>query len=415
MARITSLEVENMYRIKAVQLKFSEENGVFIIGGRNEQGKSSTIDSLWSVLKGKGALKKEPVHKGADEGHSTVTLDNGLIVTRRVRPGGWTDIKVESEEGAEFKSPQAMLNKLFGEYLDPVELSRMKDKELQKMLEQLAGLDYTALDERRAAKYNERALVNKEQKRIQAQAEGMEKFEDVPSEIPSTTDLVDQIEKARKHNTMISDNSVNLENLAQEIKDIERDIEDLRSTLTAKQSELRSVQEKTKELGQPVDTEPLREQLKNIEDLHEKARANAARSEKFVEAREKKNESEELTTWIQQIDAQKAQMLADANLPVDGLTFSDEGVLYGGVPIEQESTSGRLKIFTPMLISMLPADGVRLLFIRDGNCLDDENLKLVTELAERENVQVIMERVTTDPSKASVIIEDGMVAEEGSA
>ena len=47
-------------------------------------------------------------------------------------------------------------------------------------------------------------------------------------------------------------------------------------------------------------------------------------------------------------DVEKAQA---ALLPL-GLTFSDDGVLFNGVPIEQESTSGRLKIFTPMLISI---------------------------------------------------------------
>ena len=43
--KITSLEVENVKRVKAVQLAPSE-NGLTIIGGNNGQGKTSVLDSI---------------------------------------------------------------------------------------------------------------------------------------------------------------------------------------------------------------------------------------------------------------------------------------------------------------------------------------------------------------------------------
>ncbi|MBU0599003.1 AAA family ATPase, partial [Patescibacteria group bacterium] len=387
MARITSLEVENMYRIKAVTLKFSKENGVFIIGGRNEQGKSSTIDSLWSVLKGKGALKKEPVHSGAEEGHTTLTLDTGLIVTRRVRPGGWTDIVVENEEGATFKSPQTLLSKLFGEYLDPVELSRMNDKELQGMLEQLAGLDYSALDKKRSELYVDRTAVNKEQKRLQATAEGMPKHEDAPEVETSVSELLEKmkVEQGKTADYELVTNE--LEAIKGKVEDEEVRASELRAELELIGVSLKNLAQKAvafgeKLVGMPVgNEEEIQVKIDTAEEVNKKVRANADRSAKLLEARESKKESEQLTARIDDIDRQKAAMLADAKLPVDGLSFSDEGVLFNGIPIEQESTSGRLKIFTPMLISMLPVDGVRLLFIRDGNVLDDDNLKLIADMA----------------------------------
>ena len=47
--KITSLEVENVKRVKAVQLAPSE-NGLTIIGGNNGQGKTSVLDSIaWAL------------------------------------------------------------------------------------------------------------------------------------------------------------------------------------------------------------------------------------------------------------------------------------------------------------------------------------------------------------------------------
>jgi DNA repair exonuclease SbcCD ATPase subunit len=47
--KITSFEAENVKRVKAVELK-PTENGLTIIGGRNGQGKTSVLDAIaWAL------------------------------------------------------------------------------------------------------------------------------------------------------------------------------------------------------------------------------------------------------------------------------------------------------------------------------------------------------------------------------
>ena len=47
--KINSLELENVKRIKAVRLK-PTENGLTIIGGDNDQGKTSVLDAIaWAL------------------------------------------------------------------------------------------------------------------------------------------------------------------------------------------------------------------------------------------------------------------------------------------------------------------------------------------------------------------------------
>ena len=49
MVKINSLEIENVKRIKAVKIK-PEKSGLTVIGGKNNQGKTSVLDSIaWAL------------------------------------------------------------------------------------------------------------------------------------------------------------------------------------------------------------------------------------------------------------------------------------------------------------------------------------------------------------------------------
>ena len=46
--KINKLEIENVKRVKAVKIE-PNQNGLTIIGGKNNQGKTSVLDSIASV------------------------------------------------------------------------------------------------------------------------------------------------------------------------------------------------------------------------------------------------------------------------------------------------------------------------------------------------------------------------------
>jgi hypothetical protein len=54
---------------------------------------------------------------------------------------------------------------------------------------------------------------------------------------------------------------------------------------------------------------------------------------------------------------------------------------------------------------------LKILLIRDGSLLDENNLKTVAEMAQEHDGQVWIERVSKG-AECSVIIENGLVAEE---
>lgn len=103
--KINSLELENVKRIKAVKIE-PTANGLTVIGGRNNQGKTSVLDSIaWAL----GGEKFRPSSAQRDGSvippHLKITLSNGIIVERTGKNGS---LKVIDPNGN--KSGQQLLN-----------------------------------------------------------------------------------------------------------------------------------------------------------------------------------------------------------------------------------------------------------------------------------------------------------------
>ena len=102
---IKALEVENVKRVKAVTIE-PTASGLTIIGGKNNQGKTSILDS---IMWGLGGEKYRPSRAQRDGSvippHLKITLSNGLVVERS---GKNSALKVSDPNGR--KSGQQLLN-----------------------------------------------------------------------------------------------------------------------------------------------------------------------------------------------------------------------------------------------------------------------------------------------------------------
>ena len=83
MIHINALEIENVKRIKALRLEPSP-TGLTVIGGNNEQGKTSVLDAIAWALGGEKFRPSNPQREGSIlPPHLKVTLSNGLVVERK--------------------------------------------------------------------------------------------------------------------------------------------------------------------------------------------------------------------------------------------------------------------------------------------------------------------------------------------
>ena len=103
--KINKLEIENVKRVKAVKIE-PTANGLTVIGGRNNQGKTSVLDSIAWALGGEKYRPSEAQREGSViPPNLHIVMSNGLVVERK---GKNSDLKVIDPNGQ--KGGQQLLN-----------------------------------------------------------------------------------------------------------------------------------------------------------------------------------------------------------------------------------------------------------------------------------------------------------------
>ncbi|GAB6170946.1 hypothetical protein JCM15765_04240 [Paradesulfitobacterium aromaticivorans] len=112
--KINKLEIENVKRVKAVKIEPSA-NGLTIVGGKNNQGKTSVLDSIAWALGGEKYRPSEAQRAGSVIPPTLhIVMSNGLVVERK---GKNSDLKVIDPNGQ--KGGQQLLNE-FVEQVQPL-------------------------------------------------------------------------------------------------------------------------------------------------------------------------------------------------------------------------------------------------------------------------------------------------------
>ena len=94
--KINKLEIENVKRVKAVKIEPST-NGLTIIGGKNNQGKTSVLDAIAWALGGDKYRPSQPQREGSVLPPTLhIVMNNGLVVERK---GKNSSLKVTDPKG----------------------------------------------------------------------------------------------------------------------------------------------------------------------------------------------------------------------------------------------------------------------------------------------------------------------------
>ena len=417
MSKITKLQAENVKRIKAVEI--TPDGEMVVVGGANGAGKSSVLDSIMYAMAGKRAICDRPIRNGEERGEVTVTLDSGLVVKRTFTPGGGS-LSISNGDGAVFRQPQAILDKLTGQLtFDPLDFCRMDARAQRESLKDLLGLDFSGLDDQRARAYEERREANARVKALTAQIEAAPHHEDAPAEMVSVSELMKELEAGRDLDTKITKLEELIASQGASANAAQAEIEKADAQI-AKWQAFREKHEKSRDQSlrageenaaarakfQRPDMNAIMAKVRGAAEVNEKVKANAQREILKKQRIEATAESQQFQATIEQIDADKAKALADADFPVDGLSFDSEQVLYRDVPFSQASSAEQLRVSMGMAAAANP--DLRVMLIRDGSLLDEDSLRLVAEFAAERDFQVWLEVVREDEA-CSVVIEDGAV------
>lgn len=413
-ARIAVLEVENVKRIQAFRAEIDDDQSLVIIGGDNGQGKTTALDSIKYAVGGKAAIPEDAVRHGAEKADILVKLDNGLVIKRVIKPDGKTSLTVQSKDGAKLSGPQVLLNGLYGALtFDPLAFERMPPAKQLEVIRQLTGLNFSEHDHKRKALFDKRTDVNRrldEHKKIAANLPPHDAS--APKAEISVSEVHDELLDVRNEQsaaTQMQDDIVQYESTMTEIHgQIQRLQEKLDALTEKRDSTQRTLEEALSELERKRKPSEIEAELAQVEAINEKVRANQRRAEEQLAIDDLESQATCMTANLKKMDAEKKAAIAAAKLPVDGLSFDENGVYYNGIAFNECSGAEKLRISVAMGAAANPK--LRVLLVPDGSLLDDKSMALLAELAAEHDLQVWLERVG-DRDKSAIIIEDGMVRE----
>lgn len=418
--KIVSLVAHNIKRLHAVQI--TPSGNVIQITGKNGSGKSSVLDAIWWALDGKSGIAREPVRKG--ETKARITLDLGdYVVTRRFTTEG-TSLVVQAADGARYPSPQSLLDRLLGDFtFDPLEFARLDVRGRAEALRHLLKLDFRELDAEIEVLFSARTERNRAVKSLEARvAEAKVQVDpamDVTlidvDELARTVENADAANEARGRIVAeYEQQDIRYSQTCQDVDDIGTQIERLR----VRQAEQQRAADQLKDAMQSRPTVPekvdVSAAVREVQTAHHTNRERQKQTDvrgihdRLVD--QLHLAAIEVATMTAEIDAKrqaKVDQVAATAMPVDGVGFDDEGrVTYRDVPFEQASSAEQLRVSVAIAMALNPK--LRVLRVKDGSLLDEASLQLLTDMAEKQDYQVWLEKVDTS-GRVGVVMEDGHV------
>lgn len=452
---IKRLELLNFQVIKEFNADFN--GNVYFITGDNELGKSTLLKAIGALLTGerddvlrKGETKGFAKMVVGDDGEE---FDVSLSFTEN-NPRGTLTIKQKSTGMA--TNNVSMLQRIFGyQDFDAVEFSRWSETAegrrkqiavVKSLLAPAVRERIEAIDVEVSGLKTERTGVNRDVKtfnalvaQITTQIElgDVEKYA-TPIDV---TELMEQqstnaklIEKAKTVRATLAQRTEELaaipgkidaeNNRYQcELETIKRRVADAKAAYEkavadAERANAESADSHAKELAfieerkKDVETrkancetwlakyEQNNPEKTNVPELLAKAEAHNKKYSLVLQYKEKKQQFDDVKAKAEQMDAridvltkERAGLIANAKLPIDGLTFTDDGLELNGVPFVsgKVSDSQIMEVAAKLIIASNPT--VKVFRIARGESLGEKRLTAIIDIAKRNGFQGFIEQV----------------------
>ena len=411
--RIIELRASGYKRLKIVAIR--PEGSVVVVSGENSAGKTSVLNAIMAAIKGKAAAGPTPIRDGQDE--CRIKLDMGdLVVLRSFTKTDTgeitTKLSVKNADGSKpAGTPQAILDALLGNLsFDPLAFGRWPAKEQFDAVRGLVkGFDFVAHDSARQKEFEARTDQNRRHKENEAAAARVILPPGPKPEAVVISDVLAEIEKARKHNEDLTVRRVAREKARETIDAKQDEAEQLRAraaTLEREADELQAKLDAAPALPDPIDVTAMNERVRDAERINAVRRDHETREGLEEAARAAKAKADEITANIEARDAAKAAAIAATKMPA-GLEIIDGRVLLNGLPFSEAGTAERIR--TGMVIGAALNPKLRVILCDDGSELDPKSMKIVEAFAIEHNMQVWVSSCHHDSGLAEVEIVDGEV------
>ena len=406
--KINSLELENVKRVKAVKLE-PTVNGLTVVGGKNNQGKTSVLDAIAWALGGAKYKPSQAQREGSlVEPQLHIELSNGMVVERLGKNG---TLKVTDPSGQ--KGNQSLLDGFISQFaLDLPKFMEADKNTKAKILLQIIGVGdkLSAFDKQESELYNRRTEIGRIADQKKKYADEMVQWDGVPEEIVSAAELIQQQQEILARNGRNQDLRNQVKYLEEQKILLEQRIEEAQKALNAMHEQFAELMEKlsiantnAKDL-QDESTAELEESIANIDSTNAKVRDNLNKQRAQEEADEYKRQYGDLTTQIEEVRKARMELLNGVEMPLDELSVQDGELIYKGQKWDNMSGSDQLKVATAIVRKTNPKCGFVLLDKLEQ--MDIDTMNEFGKWLQDNDLQAIATRVSTG-DECSIFIEDG--------
>lgn len=411
--KINKLEIENVKRVKAVTIE-PTSNGLTILGGNNNQGKTSVLDAIAWALGGNKYKPSKPARDGSMNPPTLrLELSNGLIVERK---GKNSDLKVTDPSGQ--KAGQQLLDSFVEELaLNLPKFIESSSKDKANTLLQIIGVGEKLweLDRKEERLYNERRTIGQIADQKKKYAAEQPQYPEAPNELVSIADLIHEQQEILARNGENAKKRQNRENIVNSLHLSEARLKQLKEQLAQEEATHESLMSDyiaaNKSIEDLVDesTDEIESSIANIEEINRKVRANLDKEKAEEDAKQYGSQYDKLTKEIQNVRDERTSLLDSADLPLPGLSVEDGELVFEGQKWDNMSGSQQLRVATAIVRKLKPECGFVLL-----DKLEQMDIPTLTEFGkwlESEGLQAIATRVSSG-EECQIIIEDGCVVSD---
>lgn len=411
--KINKLEIENVKRVKAVTIE-PTSNGLTILGGNNNQGKTSVLDAIAWALGGNKYKPSKPARDGSMNPPTLrLELSNGLIVERK---GKNSDLKVTDPSGQ--KAGQQLLDSFVEELaLNLPKFIESSSKDKANTLLQIIGVGEKLweLDRKEERLYNERRTIGQIADQKKKYAAEQPQYPEAPNELVSIADLIHEQQEILARNGENAKKRQNRENIVNSLHLSEARLKQLKEQLAQEEATHESLMSDyiaaNKSIEDLVDesTDEIESSIANIEEINRKVRANLDKEKAEEDAKQYGSQYDKLTKEIQDVRDERTSLLDSADLPLRGLSVEDGELVFEGQKWDNMSGSQQLRVSTAIVRKLKPECGFVLL-----DKLEQMDIPTLTEFGkwlESEGLQAIATRVSSG-EECQIIIEDGYVVSD---
>lgn len=398
--QITEATLKNFQKVSFAKIEPS--GNLIVLAGKNGAGKTSTNDGLEAALTGhNGRNIKRPIKDGHGKASIDIKLSDGSTLIRGYTPSG-TTLKGLDAAGNKFgqRDLDARISSLG---IDGRKFISLGDKEQLQALLSIVDLPFkpAELDAERKSLEAQRLSVGQQGKAIGDPVADP----NIPAEETSVSELLGEYRTVQEQAKNQEDAKGELYEAKNYLGQIEQQIKELERNRAVTLADIASAEQAISAFPKLPDLDALQIQIDTAEDANAAIRANNQVREQAQRKLELRAQYEGLTEQIKTLDQRKTDGLAQAEMPIEGLNFDDEGVLYQGVPFSRASGREQLIVSCAMIMATNPE--IRVIVIRDGNVLDMEGMEILQSMAEATNFQVFIELVKEDKGDEEYFFAEG--------